>query len=110
LAQGSDDLAEAVPVLADLLSISALSAQLEGLAAKQPVLMVLEDAHWVDPTTRESLDLIVDRVPALRVLVIITYRPEFASPWVGRAQVALLTLNRLPPRQRPTDTTLPNRC
>jgi len=121
LAQGSDDLAEAVPVLADLLSIpagdryppvdltpqkrkektlKALSAQVEGLAAKQPVLMVLEDAHWVDPTAREWLDLIVDRVPALRVLVIITYRPEFASPWVGRAQVTLLMLNRLPLRQR----------
>jgi predicted ATPase len=52
-----------------------------------------------DPTTRESLDLLIDRVPALRVLVIITFRPELAPPWIGRPQVTLLSLSRLPPRQ-----------
>ena len=121
LAQATNDLGEAVPLLAELLSIptgerypplnltpqkrkektlKALLAQVEGLAAKQPVLMVFEDVHWIDPTTRESLDLIIDRVSALRVLVIVTFRPEFTPPWVGRPQVTLLTLNRLPPRQR----------
>jgi tetratricopeptide (TPR) repeat protein len=75
-------------------------AQVEGLAARQPVLMVFEDIHWSDPTTRESLDLLIDRVPNLRVLVILTFRPEFAPPWVGRPQVTLLSLNHLPPRQR----------
>ena len=75
-------------------------AQVEGLAARQPVLMVLEDVHWSDPTTRELLDLLIDRVPTLRVLVIITFRPEFTPPWIGRPHVTLLTLNRLPPRQR----------
>jgi predicted ATPase len=75
-------------------------AQIEGLAARQPVLMVWEDIHWSDPTTRESLDLLVDRVPTLRVLVIITFRPEFSAPWIGRPHVTMLTLNRLPPRQR----------
>ena len=75
-------------------------AQVEGLAARQPVLMVFEDVHWSDPTTRESLDLLIDRVPTLRVLVIITFRPEFTPPWVGRPHVTLLSLNRLPPRQR----------
>ena len=121
LAQGTNDLSEAVPLLADLLSIPtgdrypplnltpqkrkektlhAQLAQIEGLAARQPVLMVFEDVHWSDPTTRESLDLLVDRVPALRVLVIITFRPEFTPPWVGRPHVTLLSLNRLPPRQR----------
>ena len=75
-------------------------AQVEGLAARQPVLMVFEDVHWSDPTTRELLDLLIDRVPALRVLVIITFRPEFTPPWVGRPHVTLLSLNRLPPRQR----------
>jgi class 3 adenylate cyclase/tetratricopeptide (TPR) repeat protein len=121
LADGTNDLREAVPLLADLLSIPtgdrypplnltpqkrkdrtlhAQLAQVEGLAARQPVLMVFEDVHWSDATTRESLDLLVDRVAMLRVLVIITFRPEFAPPWIGRPHVTMLNLNRLPPRQR----------
>jgi class 3 adenylate cyclase/tetratricopeptide (TPR) repeat protein len=120
LAQGTNDLSQVVPLLADLLSIptgdryppvdltpqkrkeKTLHAQLgqvEGLAARQPVLMVWEDVHWSDPTTRESLDLLVDRVPSLRVLVVITFRPEFTPPWIGRPHVTMLTLNRLPRRQ-----------
>jgi predicted ATPase len=62
--------------------------------------MVFEDAQWIDPTSREALDLIVDRVLALRVFVIVTFRPEFSPAWVGRPQVTLLTLNRLPLRHR----------
>jgi hypothetical protein len=58
-------------------------AQVEGLAARQPVLMEYEDMLWSDPTTGESLDRLVDGVPTLRVLAIITFRPEFA-PAVGR--------------------------
>jgi class 3 adenylate cyclase/tetratricopeptide (TPR) repeat protein len=121
LSQGTNDLSEAVPLLADLLAIpigdrypplnltpqkrkektlSAQVAQVEGLAARQPVLMVFEDVHWSDPTTHESLDLVVDRVATLRVLVIITFRPEFTPPWIGRPHVTLLTLTRLPLRQR----------
>jgi hypothetical protein len=121
LAQGTNDLSEAVPLLADLLSIPtgdrypplnltpqkrkektlhALLAQVEGLAMRQPVLMVWEDIHWSDPTTRESLDLLIDREATLRVLVIITFRSEFSPPWIGRPQVTMLTLNRLSPRQR----------
>jgi class 3 adenylate cyclase/tetratricopeptide (TPR) repeat protein len=121
LAQGTNDLSEAVPLLAELLSIPTgdryppLSltpqkrkektlhthlAQVEGLAAQQAVLMVFEDVHWSDPTTRELLDLLIDRVPTLGVLVIITFRPEFVPPWVGRPHVTMLNLNRLPPRQR----------
>jgi class 3 adenylate cyclase/tetratricopeptide (TPR) repeat protein len=121
LAQGTTDVSEAVPLLADLLSIptgdrypplnltpqkrkektlQAKLAQVEGLAARQPVLMVFEDVHWSDPTTREWLDLLIDRMPALRVLAILTFRPEFAPPWVGRSHVTTLILNRLPPGQR----------
>jgi predicted ATPase len=70
------------------------------LAAHQPVLMVWEEVHWSDPTTRESLDLLIDRVATLRILVIITFRPEFTPPWIGRPHVTLLTLSRLPPRKR----------
>jgi predicted ATPase len=121
LAQGTNDLSEVVPLLADLLSIRtgdrypslnltpqkrkektlhAQLAQVEGLARRQPVLMVWEDVHWSEPTTRESLDLLVDLVPTLRVLVILTFRPEFAPPWIGRPHVTMLILNRLPPQQR----------
>ena len=61
-------------------TLRALLAQLEGLAAHQPVLMPFEDAHWSDPTSIELLDLIVDRTAPLRLLLIITFRPEFAAP------------------------------
>jgi predicted ATPase len=81
-------------------TLAGLIAQVEGLSAREPVLMVYEDVHWSDPTTRESLDLLLDRVSGLRVLVIITFRPEFNPPWVGRPHVTLLSLSRLPPRQR----------
>jgi predicted ATPase len=56
--------------------------------------------HWSDPTTRESIDLLVDRLSGRRVLAILTFRPEFSPPWIGRPNVTMLTLNRLPPRQR----------
>jgi len=81
-------------------TLQAQLAQVEGLAAQQAVLIVWEDVHWSDPTTRESLDLLIDRVATLRVLVIITFRPEFAPQWIGRPHVTMLNLNRLSPRQR----------
>jgi class 3 adenylate cyclase/tetratricopeptide (TPR) repeat protein len=121
LGQATDDLGDAVPLIAALLSIPtgdrypplnlspqrqkektlhALLAQVEGLAAKRPVLMLSEDVHWSDPTSQELLDLTVDRVTSLSVLLIITYRPEFTPLWAGRSHVTLLNLNRLPLRQR----------
>ena len=60
----------------------------------RPLLLVLEDAHWSDPTTLELMDRIIDRVPRSPVLVVITYRPDFAAPWIGRPRVAQVTLNR----------------
>src|SRR3974377_1371368 len=62
--------------------------------------MVWEDVHWSDPTPRESFDLLVERVATLRVLVVLTFRPEFTPPWVGRPHVTMLTLSRLPPGRR----------
>jgi class 3 adenylate cyclase/predicted ATPase len=76
-------------------TLEALLRQLEGLAHRQPVLMVFEDAHWIDPTSRELLDLTVERVRGLPVLLIVTFRPEFQPPWTGQPQVSMLTLNRL---------------
>jgi len=81
-------------------TLEALIRQLEGLARLQPVVMVLEDAHWIDPTSRELLDLTVEHVRSLPVLLIVTFRPEFQPPWTGQAQVTVLTLNRLDRRDR----------
>jgi predicted ATPase len=57
--------------------------------------MVFEDAHWIDPTSRELLDLTIERVGNLPVLLVVTFRPEFQPPWTGQPQVSTLTLNRL---------------
>jgi predicted ATPase len=73
----------------------ALMRQLEGLARQRPVLMIFEDVHWIDPTSRELLDLRVERVHTLPVLLIVTFRPEFQPPWTGQPQVSFLALNRL---------------
>lgn len=72
---------------------------LERLAGIRPVLMVLEDAHWADPTTRDLLDLMLDRIPAVPVLLVMTFRPEFDAPWIGQMNVTLLTLSRLGRRE-----------
>jgi class 3 adenylate cyclase/tetratricopeptide (TPR) repeat protein len=76
-------------------TLEALLRQLEGLARRQPVVMVFEDAHWIDPTSRELLDLTVERVCSLPVLLIVTFRPEFQPPWTGQSQVTMMALNRL---------------
>jgi class 3 adenylate cyclase/predicted ATPase len=81
-------------------TLEALIRQMERYARQQPVVMVFEDAHWIDPTSRELLDLIVERVRSLPVLLIVTFRPEFQPPWTGQPQVTLLTLNRLDRRDR----------
>jgi predicted ATPase len=64
------------------------------------VLMVFEDAHWIDPTSRELLDLTVEHIGSLPVLLIVTFRPEFQPPWTGQPQVTMLALNRLDRRDR----------
>ena len=120
LRRGSDDIADSVPRLAVLLSIGtgdrypaleiapqahkqqtqkALLDQLSGLAERQPVLVMFEDLHWADPTTLEVLEQMVDRIQEWPVLAIVTYRPEFQPPWIGRTHTTTLTLNRLSRRQ-----------
>jgi class 3 adenylate cyclase len=81
-------------------TLEALIRQLEGLARRQPVVMVIEDAHWIDPTSRELLDLTVERVRSLPALLVVTFRPEFQPPWTGQPQVTMLALNRLDRRDR----------
>jgi predicted ATPase len=73
----------------------ALLHQLAALARSRPILIVFEDAHWIDPTTRELLDLILDQASRLPVLLVITFRPEFQHAWSGQPHVTMLTLNRL---------------
>jgi predicted ATPase len=116
LARGTERLAEAVPLITDVLDIPAgerypppnlspqrkaqrtlevLIEQVEGLASRQPVLALYEDVHWIDPTTLAALGLLIERVQRLPILVLITFRPEFAPPWSGHAHVTQLSLARL---------------
>ncbi|MBR1166548.1 AAA family ATPase [Bradyrhizobium liaoningense] len=120
LALGADDVHESAPVLADLLAIptgerypplalsphqkkertfQALLEQIQGLAARQPVLAVYEDVHWADPSMLELLDRLVDEAQRLPILMIVTFRPEFIPRWTGHGHVTALFLSRLGRRQ-----------
>jgi predicted ATPase len=110
-------LAETVPLLAALLSLPlsadyaplpvspeqqkqktlhALMTILLRIAAQQPVLFVMEDLHWLDPSTVEFLNLLVDQGPTARILVLLTFRPDFTPPWIGRSHLTHVTVTRLP--------------
>jgi class 3 adenylate cyclase/predicted ATPase len=120
LARSSERPDEVVPLLAALLGVPtgerypaltltpevqkrrtlrALVDQLAGLAAQQPVLALYEDVHWIDPSTLELLDLVIERIRQLPVLVLVTFRPEFQPPWAGQAHMTTLTMSRLGRRQ-----------
>ena len=86
---------ESVPEQRRQKMLAALVVQLEALARSSPVLMIVEDAHWSDPTSLEAFGRTVDRIASLRVLLIVTFRPEFDAPWVGQSHVTTLTINRL---------------
>ena len=79
-------------------TLEALVLQVAALSRQNPVLMIFEDAHWIDPTSLELFDRMVDKIPSLRVLLIVTFRPEFEPPWIGRPYVTALTINRLAQR------------
>src|SRR5208282_3056466 len=111
-----DDAGEATALIAALLSIDASSRypdlaltpqerrkrtlaalidQLAGLAAHKPVLWVVEDAHWIDPTTLELIELTLRRLQGVRVLALITSRPSFVAPFREHRAVTTLSLDRL---------------
>jgi class 3 adenylate cyclase/predicted ATPase len=113
-------LAEAVPLFAALLSLPlpaeyapltmspeqqkrqtlhALLTILLRIAAQQPVLFVMEDLHWVDPSTLELLNLLVDQGPTARILALFTFRPDFSLPWTGRSHLTQVTVHRLSRQQ-----------
>lgn len=77
------------------MTLTALLDQLRGLAAQSPVLIVFEDAHWIDPTSLDLLDRTVARLAELPLLLIVTFRPEFQPSWVGQPHVTMLPLSRL---------------
>ncbi|MDB5612222.1 MAG: adenylate cyclase [Bradyrhizobium sp.] len=116
LVQSGADANQVVPPLASLLSLppndryrvpelspqkrkemtlAALLAQLNGLAARQPMFVIFEDIHWADPTSLELLTVTLEQLPRLRVLLLITARPEFTPPWPGHAHVTTVSLTRL---------------
>ena len=79
-------------------TLEALNLQMEVLSRSNPVLMIVEDVHWSDPTSFEAFGRAVDRIASNRVLLIVTFRPEFKSPWIGRPHVTFLSINRLAQR------------
>ena len=76
-------------------TFAALSAQLDRLAEKDPVLLIFEDAHWIDPTSLELLAATVEHIPQLRALLLITARPEFIPPWPSYPHTTAIALSRL---------------
>jgi class 3 adenylate cyclase/tetratricopeptide (TPR) repeat protein len=117
LAGTSLPLEDAVPLLAALLSLplpedrypalsvtpqqqrhqtqDVLVAWLLEEAEHHPVLAVWEDLHWADPSTLETLGLIIDQAPTATMLHVLTFRPEFEPPWPSRSHLTPLTLNHL---------------
>jgi predicted ATPase/class 3 adenylate cyclase len=80
-------------------TFEALISQFEALTRRRPVLAIFEDAHWTDPTSLEAVGRAVARIRTLRALMIVTFRPEFDPPWIGRPHVTAMTINRLTKRQ-----------
>jgi predicted ATPase len=76
-------------------TLAAVLRLFEATASGAPLLIVVEDVHWIDPSTLELLNLLVARVRTCRILLLITFRPEFVSPWTVHAHVTTHTLKRL---------------
>src|ERR1700756_278991 len=90
---------EPVPEQRRQKTLAAFGVQLETLTRSSPVLVIVEDAHWGDPTSLETFGRTVDRIASLRVLLIVTFRPEFEASWVGQPHVTALAINRLGHRE-----------
>ncbi len=73
-----------------------LIGQVEALSRLQPVLIVFEDAHWIDPTSQELLDVLVPRLHTLPVLMVLTHRPQYTPRWTELLNVATMNLTGLP--------------
>ena len=115
----ADNVAETAPLFASLLSLpldrylplalspqqqkektfQVLADQILEFARHKPVLLVVEDAHWIDPTTLDVISTIIDRLHNAAILLVVTYRPEFEPPWHSYSNVTVHSLNRLSRRQ-----------
>jgi class 3 adenylate cyclase/tetratricopeptide (TPR) repeat protein len=80
-------------------TLAVLAAQFAGLAARQPILVIFEDIHWIDPTSLELLTTAVEQVPKLRALLLVTARPEFTPPWPSYPHLTTIPLTRLGRRE-----------
>ena len=80
-------------------TLEAILTMVLELTERQPVLFIVEDLHWIDPSTLEFLGLLIDQGPTVRLLTLLTYRPSFQPPWMGRAHITPFTLTRLPAAQ-----------
>ncbi|MFQ5759521.1 MAG: AAA family ATPase [Acidiferrobacterales bacterium] len=76
-------------------TLEAIVAMVQAMSSQQPVLMSVEDIHWIDPSTQELISLLMEQLQTARFLLVVTSRPEFESSWGGYAHVTSLTLNRL---------------
>jgi class 3 adenylate cyclase len=74
---------------------TALVDQVAGLSAQKPVLVLVEDAHWCDPTTLELISVIIDRIDRERVMLLITSRPDNQPEFSSYTNFTTLALNRL---------------
>jgi class 3 adenylate cyclase/predicted ATPase len=83
-------------------TVAALVNHLIGLARDRPLMVAFEDAHWIDPTSREVLDLLVEKAHSAAILVIVTCRSEFQPSWNAHHHITTLTLNRLSRHLRTT--------
>jgi class 3 adenylate cyclase/predicted ATPase len=75
-------------------TVVALADHIIALGRDKPALIVFEDAHWIDPTSQEVLDLLIDKVQNTSILIVITCRPEFQPGWNAHSHITTLTLNR----------------
>jgi predicted ATPase len=80
-------------------TLFALVSQVVAFSHQNQILMIFEDAHWADPTSLELFNHVINAIPSLRALLIVTFRSEFEPPWIGRPHVTALTLNRLAERE-----------
>ncbi|MFQ5937306.1 MAG: AAA family ATPase, partial [Acidiferrobacterales bacterium] len=75
-------------------TLETIVALIEAMAAKEPVLMVVEDIHWIDPSTFKLISLLIEQLPFSRLFLLITFRPDFGLPWSAHGHITSLSLNR----------------
>jgi class 3 adenylate cyclase/predicted ATPase len=76
-------------------SLSAILTLITTISSFHPIILAVEDAHWIDPTSQELLDRLVEQAQELAMLIVVTYRPGYQARWIGQPHVSLLALNRL---------------